>query len=194
MIFTRTRLPGTPSMTRTTIVLAIALSLSTAQLQAASASPYVGVGVGYLLDSEEAMITIRAGMELPSRSPIDLPNRFSHNLEVEVGHVDLGDSSADYDVTTAFFNYRGEMTGLGWVPYFGAGLGFANADVSVGFLSDDDTVFAAQAFAGMKYNFTPAAAVTLGARYIWMDDVKIFGFTGDSVDDVALEVNFSFRF
>jgi len=140
------------------------------------------------------MISIRAGMELPSRSPVDLPDRWAHNLELEFGYVDLGDSSTDYDITTFFFNYRGEATGLGWVPYFGAGLGFANADVSVGFFSDDDTVFAAQAFAGMKYNFTPAASVTLGARYIWVDEIKIFGLTGGSTDDVALEAGFSFRF
>jgi len=177
-----------------TLLALAGLSLGSAQLHAASASPYVGVGVGYLLDEGEAMISIRAGMSLPSRSPVDLPDRWAHNLEVEIGYADLGDSGVDYDLTAAFFNYRGEATGLGWVPYFGAGLGFATADVKVGFLSDDDTVFAAQAFAGMKYNFTPAASVTLGARYVWIDDVKIFGFAGDSVDDVALEVGFSFRF
>jgi len=180
--------------TLATLLALAGLSLGAAQLHAASASPYVGVGVGYLFDAEEAMISIRAGMALPSRSSVDLPDRFSHNLEVEIAYTDLGSSGVDYDLTAAFFNYRGEATGLGWVPYFGAGLGFANADVSVGFFSDDDTVFAAQAFAGMKYNFTPAASVTLGARYVWIDDVKIFGFTGDSVDDVALEVGFSFRF
>jgi len=172
----------------------VGLSLGTAHLHAASASPYVGVGVGYLLDSEEAMIAIRAGMELPSRSLSDLPDRFSHNLEFELGYIDLGDSGTDFDVTAFFFNYRGEMTGLGWVPYFGAGLGFANADVKVGFISDDDTVFAAQAFGGMKYNFTPAASLTLGARYLWIDEVKVFGFTSSSTDDVALEASFSFRF
>jgi len=180
--------------TLATLLALAGLSLGTAQLHAASVSPYVGVGVGYLLDQEEALITIRAGMALPSRSPSDLPDRFSHNLEVEIGYTDLGSSGVDYDLTAAFFNYRGEATGLGWVPYFGAGLGFANADVKVGFFSDDDTVFAAQAFAGMKYNFTPAASVTLGARYIWIDDVKLFGFTSSSTDDVALEAGFSFRF
>jgi len=184
--------------TLATLLALAGLSLGTAQLHAASASPYVGVGVGYLLDSEEALITIRAGMELPSRSPIDLPNRFSHNLEFEFGHVDLGDSSVDYDLTAAFFNYRGEMTGLGWVPYFGAGLGFATADISFWdnftHYSDDDTVFAAQVFGGMKYAFTPAASVTLGARYLWIDDVKVLGFASSSQDDVALEASFSFRF
>jgi len=180
--------------TLVTLLAFAGLSFGTAQLHAASTSPYVGVGVGYLFDAKEAMISIRAGMELPTRSSIDLPDRFSHNLELEFGYTDLGNSGADFDVTTFFFNYRGEATGLGWVPYFGAGLGFANADVSVGFFSDDDTVLAAQAFAGMKYNFTPAASVTLGARYIWIDDIKIFGFTGNTGDDVALEAGFSFRF
>jgi len=176
-------------------LLALAgLCLGSAQIHAASASPYVGAGVGYLLDQKEAMISIRVGMQLPTRSPIDLPDRWTHNLELEFGYADLGDSGVDYDLTTFFFNYRGEATGLGWVPYFGAGLGFANADVSLGYFSDDDTVFAAQAFAGMKYNFTPAASVSLGARYIWIDDVKIFGFSSSSGDDVALEASFSFRF
>jgi len=176
-------------------LLALAgLAFGSAQAHAASASPYVGAGFGYLLDEKEPLFTIRAGMQLPTRSPADFPDRFSHNLEFELGYTDLGDSGAKYDLTTFFFNYRGEVTGLGWVPYFGAGLGFANADVRVGFLSDDDTVLAAQAFAGMKYNFTPAASVALGARYIWIDDVRIFGFSGQDGDDVALEASLSIRF
>jgi len=181
-----------------TLLALAGFALGTAQAQAASASPYVGVGLGYLIDSEEALITIRAGMELPSRSLGDLPDRFSHNLEFEFGYADLGDNRVAYDLTTFFFNYRGEMTGLGWVPYFGAGLGFANADVGFwsNFIhySDNDTVFAAQAFAGMKYNFTPAASVTLGARYLWVDDVKLLGLSARDTDDVGLEASFSFRF
>ena len=82
--------------------------------------------------------------------------------------------------------------------YMGAGAGIAFVDFKLsgagGSISDDDTVFAAQAFAGLVYNISPTFEVYGGARWIYLDDGDFFGVDVDFGDDVLLEAGLRYNF
>ena len=84
--------------------------------------------------------------------------------------------------------------------YVGGGLGVAFVDVSatspapVGNYSEDDTVFAAQVFAGLNYNFCPSFEMYGGARWMYCDDVRFNGADYGIGDDWLLELGARFNF
>jgi opacity protein-like surface antigen len=95
--------------------------------------------------------------------------------------------------------------------YVGAGIGaaFVDADYSLAItgafpaigrrLSDDDTVFAGQIFAGVVWEATENFELYSGARWIYVDDPELSDtFTGASldveIDDVLIEGGFRFNF
>lgn len=170
-----------------TLLVAAGLSVS------ARALVTTGADVGYLFDSKEAYYTGRVGLELNHSLTL------SHQLEVEVGYTKSEESGADGSLLPVTLNYRlqGDMAD-GWGYYAGLGAGVARTrvdGVSInGPVRLHDTSFAAQAFAGVEYRFTPAAAATVGLRYIWIDDVKLAGTRFEIGDDVAVSAGLSFKF
>jgi len=99
--------------------------------------------------------------------------------------------TTDVEIIPITLNYKFEAQGGGnfsW--YMGGGLGFALVDVKLsGSLSTDDpgaatpelsesysfddTVYYAQIFAGLTYNFSESTELFAGARYIFMDDIDV---------------------
>ena len=156
---------------------------------ASAQAVYTGASIGYLVDSEEAYFAARFGTSLNSSES------YVGNVEVEVGYTEESSGGVTAKLTPLMLNYRGEILGQSnWAPYYGAGAGLAKVKVSGFGISSDDTSFAAQAFAGVAYKASESASINLGARYIYVDDVKLFGTNLDVGDDVAVEVGFSFRF
>lgn len=152
-----------------------------------------GADVGYLVDSEAEYLTARLGFEFKTSGPM------SHQLGLEIGFTDDKESGVTADLLPVTANYRLAVAGaqrFGW--YAGFGLGFARARIdgvsTNGPVRLSDNAFAAQGFAGITYQVGPSTALTLGARYIWIDDVNFAGTSFEVGDDLALSAGFNFRF
>jgi len=150
---------------------------------------YTGANVGYLVDSEEAYLSARFGTSLNGSE------NYVGNVEVEVGYTKESASGVTAKLIPITLNYRGEILGQGkWTPYYGIGAGVAEAKVSGFGISVSDTTFTGQVFGGVSYKASDAASITLGARYLYVDEVKLLGTKNNIGDDVSLEAGFSFRF
>ncbi|HYC71865.1 MAG TPA: hypothetical protein VEB66_11700 [Opitutaceae bacterium] len=159
---------------------------------AASASAIVtSFEAGYLIDSEAEYLTARIGL------PVASSETRSHLFELELGHTDFTDSGVKSRLTPLTLNYRLETAGQGpWGFYAGAGVGAARTRVQIGGLgfSRSDNAFAAQGFAGVSYQAGPSTKLTLGAKYLWIHEIDIFGTSIEVGDDVAVSLGVSFRF
>lgn len=173
-------------------ILTASLLLLTA-LTASAQTVVTGAEAGYLLDSEEAYLSGRVGLELRANGP------FSHQLEIEVGYTDKKEFGVKADLLPVTLNYRLVVSGpqrVGW--YLGGGAGFARTrmdGVSIGGpIKLRDESFAAQGFAGLTYQAGPSTTLSLGAKYIWIDDVTLAGTRFSVEDDVGLTGGITFRF
>lgn len=172
----------------------IALLFFVAILAVASqAAITVGTDVGYLLDSEEEYLSVRAGF------PVHTGTSFTQQIELEVGYTDTKDSGFKADLLPVTLNYRFNATPVNkWGYTLGAGVGFARTSidgVSVGGpVRLRDESLALQAFAGVTYQATERLALNLGAKYLWIDDAKFAGSSVEIGDDVALSAGLSFKF
>lgn len=149
---------------------------------------FVGGGVDYMIDAEEPFYNGHFGYDFGNGHALFLESGW-------MGQDDGGLFGVDVDVVpiTANYKYRYNFTekfGL----YAGLGLGASSVDVSAGFLSDDDWVFTAQGFAGLVYNVTPNFEIYAGGRYMWLDDVSIFGANVDDLDDWGIGGGIRFNF
>lgn len=155
---------------------------------------------GGYVEKEESYSPGRGFKPLPSG------NRNSFNLD-ELGEA-LQSAATDRRVNTGYeldilpvtFNVKLERPiASNLKAYFGAGLGSANADLSINArrnnrsegISDDDWVFTAQAFAGLNCNITRNFEIYGGARWIYFDDAKI-SLRGNS-STLELEDDFLFE-
>jgi opacity protein-like surface antigen len=161
---------------------------------AASAQTFVtGADIGYLLDDEETYYSGRIGWQFKANET------YAHQLELEIGHTDSRFASFRADLTPVTVNYRLHGLTSGKFGYYvGAGAGFARASLDgvgiAGPVRLHDTVFAAQAFAGMTWRASPAVALNLGAKYIRANDASFVGTTTKIGDDVAVGGGLSFKF
>ena len=160
---------------------------------ASQAAVIVGTDVGYLVDSREEYLTARAGFEVARGAA------FSHQLELEAGYSEAREAGLTADHQPIMLNYRAVAAREGaWGWTLGAGAGVARVKLAgasiVGPVSLRDEPFAAQAFAGVTYAATPAVSLSLGAKYLWIDDASFGGVRFDVDDDVALSAGVSFRF
>jgi len=170
------------------------LLLTTGLAASAQAAVIIGADAGYLVDSEEEYISARLGYAFKADASL------VHQVEVEVGYTNEEDSGAEGEIIPVTLNYRVETVAanrLGF--YFGAGAGLAITDVSFAgsglpTISDDGSSFALQAFAGVNFKVTNSFALHLGAKYLWIDDVELFGTDVEVGDDVAVTAGLSFRF
>ena len=175
---------------------------------------FIGASAGYLVDFEEPMYHVHVGVDTPWNV-----GGFDVALFAELGYTEKSENfsflvqdpqmsapvfitqqgKASVDIIPLTFNVKLERPiaqNLNF--YVGAGLGVAFVDLKVsspsGSVSDDDTVFAAQAFAGLVYNVSPAFEVYGGARWIYLDDGDLFGSSADFGDDVLLELGLRYNF
>lgn len=182
--------------------------LATGLATAASAAVTAGLEVGYLTDNKDALWSGRVGWEF------NATGNLSHQVELELAtteHSETGTMPAPLvpaPVVTVknklmpiMINYRAETTTankLGF--YFGAGVGQTKSKVSfagsgVPTVSDSDNAFTVQAFAGMRYQVTPAAALHVGVKYLKIGDISLFGSPDIEVgDDFALTGGVTIRF
>lgn len=158
-----------------------------------SASPlykwFAGASVGYLTQAEEAYYTLHFGMQVAQTGPV------SHSVFLEGGYSKIDETFSDTDVVPVTLNYKLDYHFTEKLSvYGGVGAGVAFLDVDSPFGSDNSTQFAAQAFTGIGYDFTPAFQVYGGGRYIWIDDAKVNGAKVKVGDDWGVELGARFRF
>ncbi len=148
-----------------------------------------GFSVGYLTDSKEAYYAGRIGTELKADTAV------THIAELEIGYTSDSEGGASASILPVTVNYRAQFPGNNvFGGYVGGGLGTARSRVSGYGLSDSNWSFAYQLFAGVSFKLSPSASFNVGARYIWIDDVKLLGMKIDVGDDTAIEAGFHFRF
>lgn len=168
----------------------LTLILLSAASSAFAASPYVGASAGYLIDLEEHFFSARLGSDVAQAQGL------IHSIEAEIGIATEKEFGATADFIPVMGNYRiaSDLSQNPFGFFAGAGLGTARIMVSGYGLEDSAWTFAVQVFAGVEYKVTTAFSLTLGARYIWIDEVKLLGTSVDVGDDVALEAGIRFRF
>ncbi|GAA5497607.1 hypothetical protein Rhal01_03803 [Rubritalea halochordaticola] len=173
---------------------------------------FLGASGGYLTDYDEPMYHLQFGAEKVCKSAC-----CTHGFYLELGYTESDEdygrivlSDIDFDITSdaeiipLTLNYKYEcywMDKFNWYIGAGAGVAFTDLEVSAGPLdeSDDETVFYAQIFTGLSYNFTEHFEIFGGARYIYMDDPDLTGFSDfddtASIDgDVLLELGLRWNF
>jgi hypothetical protein len=170
------------------------LPLFLTSVLAASAQTFVtGADVGYLTDADETYTTARLGWQFKANET------FAHELGAEVGYARATEAGGKATLLPVTANYRLSSVISGNLGYYfgvGAGVARVRADgVSIGGpVTLRDTSFAAQGFTGLTWQATPALALNVGAKYLWIDDVNLAGSTVEIGDDVALSAGLSIRF
>jgi opacity protein-like surface antigen len=150
----------------------------------------VGASVGYLTDAKDEYVAARVGTQFSANQSI------AHIGEFEIGYTSQSESGITADFMPVTLNYRAEFANAGkFGTYAGVGAGMAMTKVKAPYgISADNWSFAAQGFAGVSYKVSDKARLNLGARYVWIDDVRLLGSKVEVGDDVALEIGFGFKF
>jgi opacity protein-like surface antigen len=154
---------------------------------------FLGGGADYLFDAEEPFYNGHLGYDFGNGSSLFLESGWL-GQEEEPSFL-FPFFTADVDVVPVTLNYKYEYLftetfGL----YAGVGAGASNVDVSAPFVSDDDWVFTAQAFAGVVFNVSPNFEIYAGGRYVWLDDVDLFGTRIEDLDDFGAGAGIRFNF
>lgn len=159
----------------------------------AVAKPYVGASIGYLIDSEESMISGHVGYALPSGGNV------THGIELEVADTSFREEIFKASITPILANYRFSAPFSSRFDFFGGlGLGLSQVRVSgrnfATGIRDSDSGFTAQAFAGVAFNVTPAVSFTVGARHFRVGEVKLFDVEDTLGDETSIEAGIRIRF
>jgi hypothetical protein len=150
---------------------------------------YLGGGVDYMIDAEEPFFNGHLGYDFGNGSSLFLESGWMGEEEF------IFPLNIDVDIVPITLNYKYEhMFTDRFGLYAGVGAGSSLVDISAGLVSDDDWVFTAQAFAGLVYNVSDNFEIYAGGRYMWMDDVSIFGANIDDLDDVGVGAGIRFNF
>lgn len=159
-------------------------------LPAFAAGGYVGADVGYLTDSQEAFYAAHVGFDVAKS------NRLVQGAEVEIGYTTDRDSGIKGDILPVMANYRltfgAPEAKVGC--YLAGGIGASNVRLSGYGLSDHSWAFTLQALGGLDYKVATNTTLKLGLRYLWIDDVTLFGYKAEVGDDLAIETGVSVRF
>lgn len=176
---------------------------------------FTAASAGYLTDWGEEMYQLQFGVErlCPHTDA-------SHALYLELGLTNLDDSfqiddtpqniftfvplDIEVEIVPLTLNYKYEKPfseKLSWYAGLGLGIAMVDLDISTPTISEgfDDTVFYGQVFTGLVYNVNESFEVFGGARYIFMDDPELTGFSSidekASIDgDVLLELGVRYNF
>lgn len=185
--------------------LVITAVLATNLVTATSAGTTAGFEAGYLTDNQDTYWAGRVGWQFNTGASL------THQVEVELGytkHTDIvpfglapnDDVPARSELMPLTINYRAETTRadkLGF--YFGAGLGQTRVRASmpgsgVLLITRSESMFTVQAFTGLNYKITPTATLDLGAKYLWLNEVKMLSNRITIDADLALTAGVSIRF
>lgn len=176
---------------------------------------FAGASVGYLVDFEEPMYHLHAGVDTPWTV-----GGFNVALFGEVGYTEKEESETfsyfdsnltapalinetlnfDIEIIPVTFNIKLERPIADNLSFYvGAGVGAAFIDMDVssslgGSASDDDTVFVAQIFTGVAYNVSDSFEIYGGARWIYLDDAEFDGIDVDLGDDFLIEAGLRLNF
>lgn len=163
--------------------------LSIAAAVSAQAVIVAGASAGYLTDSETGYYAGRIGYQFKSAATT------AHIVELEIGHTNDSDFGIDMKITPVMANYRAEIPTSEKVGvYLGLGLGIADVRVKGWGVSASDGAFTYQGFAGLTYKVSENAKLTCGARYLNIEEVRMFGSSVEVGNDTAIELGFSVKF
>jgi hypothetical protein len=180
---------------------------------------FIAGSAGYLVDWEEEMYHAQVGVDMPYDWGGFRPSLY---LEVGFAETDAAVPIIDPTIPTAVVNTT-LFSDFQFVPltlnfklerelvqnlhfYAGAGLGvaFTEFEAFAPFLagpplsvSEDDTVFYAQIFAGLGYDVTEHFEIFTGARWIYLDEPESLGNAAGLAtfeDDVLVEAGMRFTF
>ena len=203
-------------------VLASALA-PTAAMAEWSDSAYISLGGLYLLPATTSYSV--EGDPLTRDGELKLESGMGFLLAVGIGdevglrgEIEFGYRKMDWDEhkrpnDTEFSDTEGDYTTLSFManglyvfevsdvmrPYFGAGLGMAKLSGTLaddGDTSDDDTIFAYQAMAGIGFAMAEQTEVRVGYRYFATEDADFsdeFGVKAN-YDSHSIEAGIRFRF
>jgi opacity protein-like surface antigen len=199
-------------MKKTLITAAAAYST----VLSAHASPdfFTSYSAGYMIDAEEALHTIRVGLD---------NHGVKYFAQVGISNYDENESVYDY-YEGAFFDgeLKGEIDYLSLSigamgtqvfdqnlsAYYGASIGASQFDVTASFEgstsgpseaislegSDEEWTFYFDVFAGMQYSINEHFAIHGGARYIFNNGFEIGGLDSGTLDDFVLEAGVTLTF
>ena len=152
---------------------------------------FTGGSVGYLVDAQAAMYNAHIGVNTPwelggwnvalfgevGYSRVDDNTMASYTI---AGVPGMASVDAKTDIIPITLNIKFERAIADNLHFYaGAGLGAAVVDISTSSsvpaanYSHNQTVFTAQVFSGLTYHFSPAFEAYGGARWIYLNDVKI---------------------
>ncbi len=124
-------------------------------------------------------------------------NYFSSDLD-EVTVVGEGSASLNGDGTVVAVMVNGLydfMPGQTFNPFVGAGVGYANAEIDLLGISEDDDVFAYQLIAGVAFKLTERLTSDVQYRYFGTEDLEFEDVTdADSVNTHNLMVGLRYSF
>ena len=182
---------------------------------------FAGASIGYLFEFEEPMYHLHLGQDTGKQiggwdlswfleigytekdeagggsAPGTLPASYDlDSLEAAIA----GTAGAfDLEVMPITINSKFEKAlNEDFTAYVGAGVGFANIDLSVTGVttpvSDDDWVLTAQIFAGVIYDINTDWELYGGGRWMYFDEADIGATTLDLDDDFLLELGVRYNF
>lgn len=114
------------------------------------------------------------------------------------GLTGTGAASGDVTALASMLNgYFDIATESRWTPYIGAGVGVARIDVDISVADEsasvDDTVFAFQGMAGLRYDLSEDVVIRAGYRYFGTDEPE-FDTTEAEYGTHNVEVGLTYRF
>lgn len=158
---------------------------------------FVGGSVSYLFEYDEPMYALNVGAKSPW-SPLG----FATSFYLEGGFVEddnesriplgVGGIDSDLEIIPVTLNVQFEKALNDWIGlYFGVGAGASFTDLKVaGVGHDHDTVFTAQAFAGVNFRVGANSEIYTGGRYIRFDDADNY----DLDNTWAAEAGYRWKF
>lgn len=178
------------------------------------AGPYFSgnLGVGFVNDVdvsdgvEKYELSFDPGFGLSAAFGNTYPNNFRAELElgyfksdldkvtlVGVGSEDLG---GDGQLMTLMFNsYYDFIPEAMFSPFVGLGIGYANAELDLLGISEDDDVLAYQAIAGGAFNLSKQLMLDLQYRFFDTEDLEFeAGIEADSVRTHSLLIGLRYGF
>ncbi|MBF0585735.1 porin family protein [Prosthecochloris sp. N3] len=147
--------------------------------EGADFSPGYGIDLALGLDAGTLRLEGEVGYQMHELDSV------SQEVMDDFGPFDPDIEDLDAEVLTVMANAYVEagVPGSLFQPYVMGGLGLASIDFELGEWSEDDTVFAWQAGAGIGIRLLPNMVLDLGYRYFAMDDPEV------SVDGYGIEAD-----